>query len=392
MIFLLVLFLFLTPRLVYAQQREHKMFLCTGAVSGDHLGAWYCKELKKQGLLLRGQAIGGSAIEQEGITLLHHFNDIQATHMTATSGIFTRMFRLPGVFSRVKQLAKEIIDQKVDEVVLIDFPFFNLPLARALKKISPQVKVTYVAPPELWFWRGWGMQYFLKWYCDKVIVLYPFEQQWYREQLGLEVSWLGYPFYDRLYQYVQTSPDKQPTIALLPGSRPHEILALLPTLAQVVAVCHTLHPEVSFILPLADTIPLDAISSVLEKYNVSNMVKIITDQDEKYKALSACCCALTKPGTITLELALLQVPSIVLCKVGWMTYWLSWFIVRQKYVSLPNIFMQQPVFVELFQGDCSPARITKEVERLYGSFKNNGELYQTKMQSLRHLHEQFRVA
>ncbi len=374
---------------MYAQQEHKKIFFCTGALSGDYLSAWYCKKLRALDPALVGEAIAGKALENEGIILKHHFNDIQATHLTAASSMFLRIFSIPSLLRSVNELARYFVDEKFTDLVLVDFPFFNLPLARAIKKISKNIKVTYVAPPELWFWRSWGIHYLLKWYCDKIVVLYPFEKYWYKQHLDLEVEWIGYPFYERLHEQVQQHDQKKHQIALIPGSRMSEVKTFLPILAEFVAVFHKKYPEVTFILPLAETISRDFVAQELIKYKIASNVIIVTDGDEKLKKMSSSCLAISKPGTTTLELAILKIPSVVMCRVGWMTYWLSCLMVPQKYVSLPNIFLDTEVFKEFFQSDCTVKKLMVEVDKLYQSFLHKDDFYKNKLHDLDRLDVQF---
>ena len=361
---------------IHAQEDSKTVFIVTGELSGDRLGAWYLQHLKKEHKSIRCHAIGGDYLKEEGAILHKHFNELTI----GIAGLFNLIGKLPSVVRTFRELSHYLLAHDFDEIVLVDFPLLNIPLAWYLQRYKKDCRITYVAPPELWFWGSWGIDGVLKSSCDEIVVLYPFEKTWY-QQKNLPVKWHGYPLYDDLIKK-QSTRKKEHIIALLPGSRRVELDILLPIYAKVVSTFKAKHPEVRFILPLARSIPIDSMNMRLASLGIEDAIEIIVDEAEKYELLQRSCLALTKPGTVTLELAFLKVPSVIVYKVPLLTYWFSKLIIQVPYVGLPNLLLGKEVQPELLQNKCTPTNILDTLENLYESFSTNGTQYQEMLSAL----------
>jgi lipid-A-disaccharide synthase len=350
-----------------------KTFIVAGEVSGDKLGGWYIKKFA----LTNVEAVGGPFLRNAGAYIYKPLKELNV------AGIVEILKHLPRILSFLKNLANYILSQNFDEVVLIDFPGFNLRLAKILKKKNPNIKITYLSPPQLWAWGSWRIRS-LKKYCDRVIVIYPFEVEWYKSR-GLAVEWHGYPFYEEIEKFaISKRSEKKPKIALLPASRTSELTTLFPRFAAATEKFMNAHPEVDVVIPLASTIPVKKIEKAFSD-KTRKRIRIIQDESEKYEALSQCCMALTKPGTITLELALLGIPSIVAFRTSWLSYYIGKAIVNIEYMALPNLLMNKEVFPEYLQCECTEEKLFDAMEKLYQSWQNQNKNYQDIIDNLEKL-------
>lgn len=334
-----------------------KIFIVTGELSGDLLGGWYMRNhYANQHVYV--QAIGGDHLLQAGAHLYERFEKLNVT------GIVEIIKHIPRLLKFLNQLAAYILEQQFDEVVVIDFPGFNMRLIKRLKRLCPAITVTYFSPPQLWCWGAWRVAS-LKKYCDKIIVLYPFEVEWYAQR-GVHVQWIGCPVYDRMQQYFEKSATKKHLIALVPGSRLSEINTLLPIFARVACALKLIYPDIQFIIPQAASISSDQLSHALKRSGFDKIGKdliIVRDSDEKWQQLAHCSMALTKPGTVTLELALLKIPALVIFRVSWITYWLARIVVKVRFMALPNLLSGQEVYKEFIQ-NFSIDTVVYEAQRL----------------------------
>lgn len=349
-----------------------KIFIITGELSGDRLGAWYIKYLNQQNSDIEIHAVGGNFLQEAGAKIYERFENLNVV------GLVEILKKLPFIFKFLKQLSYYIIQNHVDQVVLVDFPGFNLRLAKKLKSLNPKINITYVSPPQTWVWGAWRIKK-LKKYCDKLVVLYPFEVEWYKKH-GLKVDFIGNPVCEDLKKYFIFSVTKVNQIAIIPGSRESEIKTLFPFFAGIIKLFKEKYPDLKIILPLAQSISLELIEAKIKDFGLSNFrkdIKIIFGEKEKYEELSKSCLAITKPGTVSLELALLQVPAVVFYKTSWITYFLARPLVKVKYMALPNLLLDQPVYEEIIQWNCNSKSIFNSADTLYQNFlAHNGAYFE----------------
>lgn len=370
------------------QPQQYRSFFVAGEASGDHLAAWYAQKMNEQhpGCLIEG--IGGESAQRAGITLYRHYETLNVV------GIVEVIKHIPRILAILWEVVGYIIQQQFNEVVLIDFPGFNLRLASQLKRIVPTIKITYLSPPQLWCWGSWRLRK-LRQSCDDIIVLYPFEVAWYRQR-GVRVRWCGNPIEERMRQYYHGSSilpavgSKMPMIALLPGSRVHELATFMPLLCEVMTTIRQQFPEVSFVIPASSSACALLIEQHLAQYAgaMSGAVTIVADEEKKMQLLRSCCLALSKPGTVMLELALLGVPTIMFFKTSALSYAIGSKLVTVKHMALPNLLLDREVVKECIQGNCSVAELVAHVERLYRSYLVNDIDYR---QSCQHVQSVRRV-
>jgi lipid-A-disaccharide synthase len=352
-----------------------KIFVVTGELSGDRLAAWYIQKRRQQEQNLIVHAVGGDALHASGALLYQRFETLNVV------GVLEIIAHLPTIFRMLADLAHHIVSHEYDEVVVVDFPGFNLRLIKKLKRIKPSLTIIYVSPPQLWCWGSWRVKT-LKKYTDQVIVMYPFEVGWY-QQRGVTVEWVGSPVYDALAQYRIDSNLKKHCIALIPGSRRSEIETLLPLFLRVAQTLKQEYPVVNFVFPLAQSIKQDFVESIILKNGLTDIwkkVEVVRDDQQKYSTLSWCCAALCKPGTVTLELAVLQVPTVIAFKTSWITYLLARLVVTVEYMGLPNLLLGRSVCSEFIQQDCTHGALVASLGDIYASFACGDQLYKKRLQ------------
>ena len=353
-----------------------KLFISSGELSGDRIGAWYLNKQKN----VYCEAVGGSFLKDSGAKLFETIDKLSIV------GVVEIIKHIPFILKFLNKVSKYIINNNFDEVVLVDFPGFNLLLAKRLKKLKPDLKIIYLSPPQLWVWGAWRVKK-LKKYCDQVIVLYPFEVEWYAKR-GVNATWLGYPFYNELQPYFELAKSKSNTVAIMPGSRASEIKNLFPYFAHIIKLLKEKNPEINFVLPLSESFSKKFMVSVLKQNGLTNYqdyIKIVTGKDEKLKELSKCCLAISKPGTVTLQVALLKVPTIILYKAPKLTYLIAKSLVAVEYMGLANLLLKQNINPEFIQDECKPEIIAGEAAKIYNEFKSGDIAYNKRLQILSEL-------
>lgn len=354
-----------------------KVFLVAGELSGDKVGAWYLKRLNQENFELDVSAVGGDFLKQAGAKIYERIENLNV------AGIVEIIKHLPFILKFLKQLSDYILKNNFDHVILIDFPGFNLRLAKTLKTLNPEIKITYLSPPQLWIWGKWRIKK-LKKYCDDLIVLYPFEVEWYKKN-GLKAEFLGNPvcsdlnaYFNNDLQALNNLRSKENCIAIIPGSRKSEIEKLLPILADVARRFKLIWPRLKIIMPLAESLSSSLIENKLRKeglFKWGRDIIVVQGKEEKLKALNKCCLAITKPGTVCLELALLQIPAVVFYKTSGITYFLARLFVKVKYMALPNLLENQIVYKEFIQDKCKSKLIFDYTNNLYKNFLNQNDEY-----------------
>lgn len=351
-----------------------KIFFVAGELSGDRIAAWYITKRfgtaqdKTQELTFQG--IGGNQMLNVGVELYARFETLNVT------GSIEIIKHLPRLLRIIKNVATYIKQHEFDEVVLVDFPGFNLRLAQQLKSFLPSLTITYVSPPQLWCWGAWRIKK-LKSYCDRIIVMYPFEVEWYKQR-GVSATWLGSPVYETLKPYLDRPVEKEKRIALLIGSRKQEIEKLTPIFAQCLRTLAHRFPEITFVIPLASSIDDQFINTIFMSEGLCayrSRIIMVRGEENKIKHLQTCCCALSKPGTVTLELALLSIPTIIIYTTSWITYLIARVLVSVRWMGLPNLLMEREIFKEYIQQQSNPTLVVAAISKLYTSFTESGQTY-----------------
>jgi lipid-A-disaccharide synthase len=334
-------------------EKTKKVMIIAGEASGDMHGSNLAKEIKQRIPDIKLIGIGGKNMQQAGVELL-----ADITHL-AVCGFFEVIRYLPQFFLLFYSIKKAILEQKPDLVLLIDFPGFNLRIA----KIAHQYKINvlYYISPQLWAWHTSRIKK-IKRYVTMMAVIFPFEVDFYRHHT-VPVKYVGHPLIEVFAKLPPSSTFRVPQkiiIGLLPGSRKNEIKYILPTLIATAQLIQQQLPDIEFVLPLASTITEEEIECQLA--HTSLPIKIITAH--RYDAMRQCHVVIAASGTVTLELALLGTPLVIVYKGNPLSFILAKRLVKIPHVGLCNIIAGKKIAEELLQNEATPERIWREVKRL----------------------------
>jgi lipid-A-disaccharide synthase len=324
-----------------------KLYVIAGEASGDLHGGNLVRELHKRGPDLEVRGWGGDRMESAGVKVVKHYREL------AFMGFTQVLFNLRTILRNIKACKADILAFRPDALVLIDYPGFNLRIARFAHEGG--IPVYYYISPQVWAWKA-GRVKAIKRDVDRMFVILPFEQEWYAEH-GMEVEFVGHPLLDALPTHIpETAPDPEgkPVVALLPGSRMQEIHRMLP--AMLATVPH--FPRCRFKVAAAPGIPEEYYRKLIGPAAVE-LVK-----DGTYGLLREARAALVTSGTATLETALIGTPLAVCYSGGAFNVWLAKRLVNIKFISLVNLIMGREVVRELIQDDMSPEALRRELDSL----------------------------
>ena len=335
----------------------NELLMVAGEASGDLHGARLISELRLLVPDLEPFGLGGDEMRAEGLNARAHSSEISVVGITEVLKVLPRARQI------FADLLREVDRRRPRLAVLIDFPDFNLRLAKELKERG--VEVVYYISPQVWAWRRGRVKSIAK-VVDRMLVLFPFEVDFYREH-GVDVVHVGHPLVDEVpvlgQVWEQGEPQGQPyRVAILPGSRVSEIEALLPVMLEAVRLLASELPiEVRLIK--APTVPRDLVEEMIELAGLP--VEIVSEG--RFPAIADSHLALCASGTATLEVGLLGTPMVVLYRLGSWTYLLAKMMVHLPYVSLVNLVLGQKVVPELIQGRANPQSIAAEAEEILTS-------------------------
>jgi lipid-A-disaccharide synthase len=327
-----------------------KLAIVAGEASGDLHASEVVRELKKLDPSLQTFGIGGDFLQRQGTKILYHARDMGIV------GLFN-VLRNFGMFRRVFRDFMEMVAlERPDGVLLVDYPGFNLRVARRTKELG--IPVLYYISPQVWAWRR-GRVKLIERFVDRMIVVFPFEEEFYREH-RVPVTYVGHPLVEQLAMMRRAAkkPDRI-RVALLPGSRGDEVKGLLPPMLDAVGILRRERTTEAFIVQ-APTIDHSQLQSIVKRKGID--VPILPH--DRGEAVAAADVALSSSGTATLEAAILGTPVVVMYKLSTPTYYLARWLVKVPYFSLVNIVAGKEVVPELIQREVSGGRIAAEVRRL----------------------------
>ncbi len=327
-----------------------KLAIVAGEASGDLHASEVVRELRKVHTSLEMFGIGGDLLAREGVTLLHHASEMGIV------GLFNVIRHLP-MFRRVfNDLMEAIERERPDVVFLIDYPDFNLRVAKRCKELG--LRVVYYISPQLWAWRKGRVRHIAR-YVDRMIVIFPFEEAFYKLH-NVPVTYVGHPLIEQLAGVRKPARKLDVLrIALLPGSRRMEVQALLPAMLDAVAVLRRERTVNAYIIQ-APTIDHDELEAIIDETGVE--VPILPH--DRGEGVAAADVSLSSSGTATLESAVLGTPVVVMYRLSRATFLLAKRLVRLPYFSLVNIVAGKEVVPELIQHEVNGERIAEEVRKL----------------------------
>ena len=332
-----------------------RLYFVAGEASGDLHAANLLRALRAREPQLVARALGGDALAAAGASLVRHNRDLN--HF----GFVEVVRHLPQILRLFAQLEADIVAYRPDAVVLIDYPGFNLRLARRLHRLG--IRVFYYIAPQVWAWKA-GRLKSIKAYVDRLYCILPFEQLWFAER-GLEVDYVGHPLLDAIAQAEQQPSTlvqdfgfgEKPILALLPGSRVNEVRAMLPTMLEAI---RPMADRLEVVIAGAPHLSAEFFAPLVARSGVHARVV----HQRTYDLLRVARAALVTSGTATLETALWRVPQVLCYRVNAVSYAIARRLVKLKYVGLPNLILDRLVITELLQGALTVEALRAEAERL----------------------------
>lgn len=328
-----------------------KYYIIAGEASGDLHGSNLIKELVKLDESCKIRCWGGDLMEKSGAQLIKHYRDL------AFMGFTEVIKNLPTILNNISFCKKDIEAYQPNVLILIDYPGFNLRIAKWAKLKG--YKVIYYISPQIWAWKE-NRIHNIKKHVDKMLVILPFEKSFY-QKWSYPVDYVGHPLVevidDFIHQY-KKDPNQWPykkTIALLPGSRKQEILQKLPIMLEVASS----FKEYQFVVAKAPGVEESFYSSILK--DIDN---VSTVSNKTYELLFHSSAALVTSGTATLETALFGVPEIICYKGGNISYQIAKRLIKIKFIGLVNLIMNKEVVKELIQHDLNKDNLINELSLL----------------------------
>ena len=350
-----------------------RIFISTGEVSGDLQGAILIDALYRQARVrkidLEIVALGGDRMAAAGAKIIAK---------TTTIGSVGFLEALPFILPTLKiqnQTKRYLKNNPSDVVILIDYPGSNLIIGNYIRKYFPQIPIIYYIAPQDWAAPMLGNAPKIAKIVDKILAIFPQEAKYY-QQKNIDVTWVGHPLIDKIEtsldrvkarRLLNINPEKT-IITLLPASRQQEIKYLLPVICQAAQELQAKLPDIHYLIPVSLDIYRQAIADAVQTYNLS--ATILSGQT--LEAIAAADLAITKSGTVNLEIALLNIPQVVLYRINPVTAWIARNLLRFSIplMSPPNLVVQKKIVPELQQEEATVARIVSESIDL---FKNKAK-------------------
>lgn len=330
-----------------------KYYIIAGEASGDLHGSNLMKALQQKDPQAEFRFWGGDLMEKQGGTLVKHYRDL------AFMGFLEVAMNLRTILNNIKLCKEDIKNHKPDILILVDYPGFNLRIAKFAKELG--IKVIYYISPQLWAWKE-GRVEIIKKYVDEMMVILPFEEDFYKKH-GVHSHFVGHPLLDAISSLQEIDAhtfkkeydlNENEIIALLPGSRKQEVEKMLEMMLSV----RPYFSNYQFVIAGAPSLPKE----FYEKY-VDDNVHFVSNKT--YDLLRCSKAALVTSGTATLETALLNIPEVVCYRGSKISYAIAKRLVKNiKYISLVNLIMDREVVKELIQNDLNTKNLVEELRKI----------------------------
>lgn len=347
----------MTPKQYYAPEvpfaylcRAMKLYIIAGEASGDLHGSNLIKALRNLQPDVSCRVWGGDLMAAAGGQLVKHYRDL------AFMGFVEVLANLRTILSNIRFCQKDIQDYQPDAVVLIDYPGFNLRMAKWLRREVAagrlKTKIIYYISPQIWAWHQ-SRVHAIRRDVDEMLVILPFEPAFYQKH-HTKATFVGHPLLDVLPAPLNVAPEPD-LIALLPGSRRQELTRILPKMLSVV----DRFPAYRFAIAVSSALPKSLYEDLIQGHE-----RVVLVEGDTYGLLAKARAALVKSGTSTLETALIGTPQVVCYTGNRVSFAIAKRIVDIKYISLVNLIADAPVVTELIQDDLNTERIAAELHRI----------------------------
>ncbi len=335
-----------------------KIFILTGEPSGDKLASTVISKLKLQNSNIEYLSIGGDHLKKLGINSIFNLNEI--TYLGFTSVLFN-LFKIK---NKINQTVDEIIKFNPDILFSVDSPDFTLRVAERVKKINNNIKTIHYVAPQVWIWRKNRVKKIKK-FIDHILLLFDFEKKYFDEE-NISNTFVGHPLIENFENNKKIIenliPKDKKIISIFPGSRKSETDVLLTILIDFIKLMNERHSEFYFYFHATEQ-NKNIILSEVKKFNIKN-IDVVSDEDIKSKILSNSIFAVSKSGTVSLQISNSNVPSIIIYKLSFINFMIFKMLVNVKFANIINIINNREVIPELLQNKCNAEEIYSSINHL----------------------------
>ena len=341
-----------------------KIFILTGEPSGDKLAYTVISKLKKIDSNIQYSCVGGTHLNSLGIKSIFDLKEITFIGFTS---VFLNIFTIK---SKINNTVNEIIKFNPDILFSVDSPDFTLRVAEKVKKLNNKIKTVHYVAPQVWVWREGRVKKFKK-FLDHVLLLFNFEKKYFDKE-NIPNTFVGHPLLeDEINSKIDLSeiiPKDKQIISLFCGSRFSEVNLLLPILVDFIIMMNRKYKNLFFVFQTTDE-NKNLIANKIKNTLIKN-VEVISNQEIKKQILKKSIFAVTKSGTISLEICNAKVPSIIIYKMNFLNYLIVKMLVKVKFANIINILNDKEIIPELIQKECN----AKEIYNSVVYFLKNPEL------------------
>ena len=330
-----------------------KIFILTGEPSGDKLASTVISKIKSQNQNIEYLCVGGNHLKKLGIDSIFNLSEI--TYLGFTS-IILNIFKIR---KKINQTVNEIIKFNPDILFSVDSPDFTMRVAEKVKKINRNIKTIHYVAPQVWIWRKNRVKKIKK-FIDHIILLFDFEKKYFDEE-NIKNTFVGHPLIENHNNTIIENiiPKDKKIISIFPGSRKSETDVLLPILIDFIKLMNKKHDGYYFYFHATDE-NKDLIFSLIKKLNIEN-VDVVSEENIKAKILSNSIFAVSKSGTVSLQICSSNTPSIIIYKLSFINFMIFKMLVNVKFVNIINIINNREVIPELLQNECNADEIYRSV-------------------------------
>jgi len=332
-----------------------KIFILTGEASGDKLASKVISNLKKLNTNIEYLSVGGENLKKVGINTIYDLKEI--TYLGFTS-VFLNIFKIK---KKINETVKAIEDFNPDILFTVDSPDFTLRVAERVKKNNPKIKTIHYVAPQVWVWREWRVKKIKK-FIDHILLLFNFEKPYFDKE-NVSNEFVGHPLLENTFEkgidINQIIEKNNALISIFPGSRKSELDVLTPILIDFIKLMNEKYKDFTFVFHL--TKEYSEFTQGIIKKNKLNNCEVISDNKIKSHILKKSVFAVSKSGTVSLEICNAKIPSIILYKMSLINFFIIKMLVKVKYANIINIAAKEEIIPELLQSNCSPKKIFEHV-------------------------------
>ena len=332
-----------------------KIFILTGEPSGDKLASTVISKLKQNNSDIEYSCVGGAHLNSLGIKSIYDLKEI--TYIGFTS-VLLNIFKIK---KKINETVNKIIEFKPDILFSVDSPDFTLRVAEKVKKIDPNIKTIHYVAPQVWVWREGRVKKFKK-FLDHILLLFNFEKKYFDKE-NINNTFVGHPLLEKSIKsktdLSNLIPKDKKIISIFAGSRSSETSILLPILIDFIKLMTNKFNDYLFVFHATEE-NKNYINDNIKLSNLDN-IQVISDENVKSQILSNSVFAVSKSGTVSLEICNAKIPSIIIYKMNFINFMIVKFLVKVKFANIINIINNKEVIPELIQNECNSNEIFKSV-------------------------------